>query len=451
MSDHAVARPRTGALLAAGCGTAIASVCAVGLFEIERTLGGLWSVSAVVAAGCVCLAVARAFSRLSEVVPSGAGLLAFLIRGLGRGVGFTVAGAYLLLTLFLVGAEAVIVGLLSARLIGWPPLAGSLLFLVGTWACCRAGIRFGYGVQKLATWSLVLGLGALSVASMVGAASRAELATRLLRPAPSPGQWLSGAGQALFLYMGFELITSHVEVAADGKAIARALRGSVAVLAVFYSLVSLGFTCLAHVPVAEAGIVVPQLALAEQSGGRLALLLVVALSLLASFTSFNGSLLALSRFTYALAAQGVLPRRLAKLETRTLVAREALSALLALAIGFTAMVAAARIHQPSIIAAAVAAALAYAGALWARERPPFVERERGELRRLAGRSVAVGLVALGAGVIIAADQARAGTLVVLGSAYGLALVAAARSVHRRGVGRRDPPLALAIERGTDAD
>lgn len=39
--------PHTATLLAVGCGTAAASVCAVGLFHIEGLLGGVWSVAAL--------------------------------------------------------------------------------------------------------------------------------------------------------------------------------------------------------------------------------------------------------------------------------------------------------------------------------------------------------------------------------------------------------------------
>src|SRR5262249_36915812 len=61
--------PGTASLVAVSCGTAIASVCAVGLFEIERLLGGVWSVAAVLVAGVGCFGLARACARLTEVLP----------------------------------------------------------------------------------------------------------------------------------------------------------------------------------------------------------------------------------------------------------------------------------------------------------------------------------------------------------------------------------------------
>jgi len=44
-------------LVATGCGTAIACVCALGLGEIDQRLGGLWSVLAVVCAALLCAAL----------------------------------------------------------------------------------------------------------------------------------------------------------------------------------------------------------------------------------------------------------------------------------------------------------------------------------------------------------------------------------------------------------
>jgi amino acid transporter len=97
------------------------------------------------------------------------------------------------------------------------------------------------------------------------------------------------------------------------------------VLTAFYALLSAGFSCLAHAPIDAASRLVPQLAIAEQTGSKLALGLMVGLCLLASFTSFNGALLALARFAYALASQGALPRVFARLDPKTRVPRDVLA------------------------------------------------------------------------------------------------------------------------------
>lgn len=428
-------RPTVGApgLLAAGCGTAIASVCALGLFQIERLLGGLWSAAAILCAGLCCLGLARALGRLAGVVPSGAGLLAYLARGFGRPAGLALTLPYVLLTLFLVGAEATLVGRVLTAVVPVPAAVGSLAFLVGTWALCQAGVRVGYRAQAVATAALIAGLAAVSLASVAAAAGSGALAARLLPPAPSPGAFVAGVGQALFLFMGFELITSQAEVATGTPAVRRALLGSVAVLTGFYVLVSVGFSCLDPDAVGAAGATdeaVPQLALAGHVGRGPAVAAVAVLSLLASFTSYNGALLALSRLTAALASQGVLPRRLGRVQPGTLVPSYALAALLLAAIAATALVSFGGAMQPAILAAAAAAALVYAAVAWVRERPPFAEPGRPVLFRVAAAMLAAALAALGLGVVLAAGPARGGTLALLAAAGSAALVAAYRCRRR---------------------
>lgn len=415
----------TRALIATGCGTAIATVCAIGLVQIGHSAGGLWAIAAVLIAGGICWALARVFGRLSAVLPSGAGLLAWLSRGLGRRAGLVIAVPYLLLTLFLVGVEATIVGVLVAKLLPFVPApVGALAFLVGTWAFCRAGFQVGVRAQAIATVALVVGLAGLSIVSIVHAGNAGLLAERMLPPLPSLGGFVAAVGTALFLFMGFELLTSHAEHSGP-KQIARGLTGTVAVLAGFYALVSAGFSCLA--PVAGADRLVPQLAIAEQAGSPWAVLAVVILCLLSSFTSFNGALLGLSRFVYVLAAQGALPKRLARLDPKTLVPRRILSVLLGLAIAATAIVAFGGALEPAILAAAVAASVLYAASAWVREGQPFAEAGRAK----HGRWLSVVLLAVGAGVLVDAGPARGPTIALLGFAVAAAVFFAARITPTR--------------------
>jgi amino acid transporter len=395
------------ALLAQSCGTAVASVCAIGVFQIEQLLGGLWSLAAVAVAAAGCLLLARRIGRLAQVVPSAAGLLAQLSRGLSRPLGLLLVLPYLLLTLFLVGSEATLSGLLLYEV--WPlsPLAGALMLLLVTWVVCRAGRQVGRAVQATATWTLMGGLALLSGLAVLQAARSGLLTPHLLPPAPTPLRFVAAVGQALFLFMGFELITFQ-PAAPQGGRIAPTLQRSVLVLAVFYGTVALGFACLRETPRSTGGFFVPQLAMARQSGGRAAAWLVVGLSLLASFTSFNGALLSLSRFAQALASQGLLPRALGRIERRNLVPGRALDALLAVCVAATLAVRGAHLLQPSILAAAVAVAVVYGGAALARERRPFREAARSRLRGAASVALAAALFSLAAGVIADAGDAGHG-------------------------------------------
>ncbi|NJO18434.1 MAG: APC family permease [Thioploca sp.] len=419
MSITTSPRPQTLTLIATGSGTAMASVCAVGLLQIEQTLGGIGAVAAISVAGLLCLVLARALARLTTVLPSGAGLIAFLSRAFGRAIGIMIVVPYLFLMLLLVGFEALIVGELVARLLPIPVIVTAVGFLVLTWAVCRAGIQIGYLAQALTTLALLAGLTGISVVTLLAAYQQGDLLTRLYPTVPTLTDFVAGIGQALFLFMGFELLTSHVELA-DQQAVNSALSGSVGVLMLFYAIAALGLACLPALPQTHSGFVLPQLLLAEQTGRLEVILLIIVTGLLASFSSFNGALLALSRFIYALASQGLLPRPLAKLESRTLTARPALQLLLGLTVSFTLIIYLLAWYQAVILAAAVAAAGVYAAVLWAREWFPFRENERAYFQQVMSMVLALSLVGLGIGVIVTAAGVWQSILLLLVVAYGTA-------------------------------
>jgi amino acid transporter len=305
-SSPAAARTSIGAatLTLTASGTAMASVCAVGLLQIQQLVGGIWSVIAIVAAGALCGVIAFALDRLSSVLPSGAGLLAYLSRGLNRRIATLVMISYLFVMLLLIGVESLIVGVLLAKLTPLPTLGGAMLFLLFTWLVCQRGIQVGYRIQSLATIALFVCLVALSIAAVVSAGRRGDLGAQIWATPPSAIALVTAIGQAIFLMMGFELVTSHAEIARP-RAVGRALRASVVVLVVFYSIVALGLSSLSAPPAVDGDfLVVPQIALAAQAGHELVLIGVVAICLLSSFTSFHGALLGVSLFSRALSRQG---------------------------------------------------------------------------------------------------------------------------------------------------
>ncbi len=152
-------------------------------------------------------------------------------------------------------------------------------------------------------------------------------------------------------------------------------------------------------------------------------MVVAGVSFIATFSTFNGALLAFSRFIYALAAQGILPRSLAQLEPRTLIARNALLMLLGCAIFFTLLLHFLAWYEATILATAVAATLVYAVATWTRECSPFRETGRGPGWRLWGGIFATILTIFALSVILQAGPARGSMLALLAGALGMAVMA----------------------------
>jgi amino acid transporter len=135
------------------------------------------------------------------------------------------------------------------------------------------------------------------------------------------------------------------------------------VLTAFYMLLGLALGDLRG-----ADELLPQLALARQAGAP-GVAAVVGLSLLASFTSFNGALLGLGRFVAALGREGLLPRKLGRIDGRTLVPRAALDTLLVAVLGSAAVIG--RFLPPLLFTSALVAASLYAACALASRRPPF--------------------------------------------------------------------------------
>lgn len=434
-----------GLLLASGCGTAVAAVCATGILSISSSAPGIWAGLAVLCGGGLAWLLANAFAFLGSHVPGRAGLFAYLGRGLGRSTALLLTLPYLLASLALVGAEAYVVGRLLACAAGGPDWPYALGFLLCTWLLCRRGVKLSLRLQALCTWLLLSGLALLALYTLADALHRGLLLPRLAAPVPSLLSFITAVGQALFLFMGFELVTSQDEPAPPAT-LRAALRGSVLVLTGFYALLALAFAASQHADRSgltgatdPGGWVVPQLALAEGAAGRPAVWLIAGLSLLASYTSFNGALLALSRLGAALATLGYLPAGFAQIDARSLLPRRALLCLLLIGVLATWLVRSYDLLLPSILAAAPLAALVYAGIAWAQQARAFASAPRPRLRRLLGWGLAPLLATIALGSLLALGERPQHTrpvLILLSAVYAATLLSLSRPALRRWRGYR---------------
>lgn len=405
-----------GLLLASGCGTAVAAVCASGLVVLTQQAAGLWAALSVLCGGSLAWAVARCLSRLAEHIPSRAGLLAYLGRPLGQQAALLLALPYFLLSLFLVGAEATLLGRLLSYLIGHrlpvPPVVFALGFVFFTWLLCRRGAQISLRSQAVCTWALLAGLSLCAVLSLGNMAAAGSLGARLFQPPPSLTSFLGAVAQSLFLFMGFELVTSQT-APLPVPVLRRALVGSVGLLTAFYALLAIAVSaCHGSAIGSLAGL--PQLSLAQQAAGLPAVATITLLSALASYTSVNGALLALSRLCAALASLGSLPHSWAQVDGRCLLPRRALFVLLLCGTAATWLVHSLDLLFAAILAAAPTAAVLYAALAVAREalaqRPDLGTAQKRPLwRRVAGYSLAALFVGLALAVLLSVCDPPAGS------------------------------------------
>jgi amino acid transporter len=422
--------PGKSLLLASGVGAAIACVCLFGLVAIRGAAPGLWSLLAIAIAFAICRVLAAAFGRLVEITPSGAGLFAFVARAFGPSAGVAVVAPYLLLMVLLGALEALLIGHLLNGV--WPTLparALACLFLGLSWMLGYWGIRLGLRVQAWATGLLLLGLLLASGWVLRDALATPGALDRWFAPAPPVFALAGAVAQAVFLFMGFELVCCHVESTRPAK-IAWALKGAVLVLALAYGLMALALSVLPPLAGETAGIdaLDSPLANARRAGGAPLAGALLGACALASFTSLNGVFLSLSRLLAALGGQGVAPARLARVHAASLAPREAMRWLLLSSLAGVVLIDYLQAYRTVLFAASAAAATLYALLLLARERPPYRGIQSSSAKRASwpGWLLAAGLLLLAVGVIIDAGPSRAALANLLAALYSMGLWAALR-------------------------
>ena len=100
-----------------------------------------------------------------------------------------------------------------------------------------------------------------------------------------------------------------------------------------------------------------------------------------------------------MAAQGILPRRLARMDARRMVPPDALAALLAAVAALTLLLSTRALINAVLAGSAAAAGLVWAAAVAVRERPPFVEPGRPRRAQLAALALAALFLVFGLGAL----------------------------------------------------
>jgi amino acid transporter len=413
-------------LLALGTGTSIACVCMLGVAMIRATAPGLWSVVVVAAAYAVCRCLAGVLAHLVKTVPSGAGMFAFVARAWGPVAGVAAIAPYAILMVVLGGLEALVAGHLLKRWLPMPASFTAVVLLASSYVVCVTGVRLSSRVQAVATWLLVAGIAIATGHLLVDSAGTVAWVDRLLVPPPSPAAFASAVGQAIFLFMGFELLCTQIE-SSDVPTVSWALRRTVLVLAILYGFVLLAVS--GHAVSMSSGPGIAGL-LPEFTGasGDAASLVMLVVCLLASMTSLNGAFMGVSRLIATMARQRVLPPALGIIHVPALVPRRALTVLLALCAVAAVAIDCFGSHRVVIHAASISAATLYALALLVRGRPPFAltNAPRAAGAAFMEKALAGVLLAIAAGVLVEAGDSIWAVSTLLAMTLGAGLLAALR-------------------------
>lgn len=297
-------------VIATSAGMALATVSLTADVQIGLGLPGAAGWVAVLGAGLVSVLAGFCFAELVGMFPTAAGIKLFVEKAFGEKAALISATLYVSITVLIVGSEAYILArVLSYALPGIQPGWWVFGFLTLMALINLRGIRLTGWAQDLTTYGMVL--------VIVGLAAWA-----LFRPdAPTPSLSLAGSSgfslaQALalgvFLYLGFEWVTPLAEEVRDPRQIPLGMLGGLGILALVYGLLHIGMMTWVPKEVLAAS-PIPHILFGEAVMGRAGLLLMAAVSTLASVTSFNAGLMTASRFLYAMGRDAAAPPLLTRI------------------------------------------------------------------------------------------------------------------------------------------
>ena len=284
-------------------------IVGAGIFALPATLHfqfGAFSPWLFPIFGLLILLVALPFARLASLVPRSGGPVAYTLA-FGPLVSFQAGWLYYLARVTALAANANVFAAYAAAL--WAPLgtgpgrAAAILALVGslTWINV-VGVR--RAIRALDALTLLKGLPLIGLAVW----GLVEAAGTLPPPGPLPqlGAVEAAALIILYAFIGFENSTVPAEETTDARrTIPRALIGTVAATAALYCLIQ-----LAYVAVMPAGAepAAPLAAFAQALAGPAGAVVLTATVLASVAGNTCGAITSTSRITFALTAQGSMPR-----------------------------------------------------------------------------------------------------------------------------------------------
>lgn len=299
-----------GGASAISTGLAFAALNFLGMAQMLDYISGPMAWIAVLAGGFVILGVRACFSELDGIYPTAAGIRLWMARAMNDRLALIITLTYMSAIVLVIAADAFIIGEAMAYAFGNGELIAivyvAVLLVLATILNLR-GIKLAGALEKVVTTVVVLatvGIGVMAIAQ------------RGSTP-PKPiggGSPLQALILGIFLYTAFEWVTTNSEEVVQPKIIPRAMFVAIFVLAISQSIfaVAMGLNLGAD----GRATAYPQLLVAEQTMGNAGMLLMLAVTALTAVNTFNGGFVTLSRFMYAVAREGKLPRSLTTLNDR---------------------------------------------------------------------------------------------------------------------------------------
>ena len=298
---------------ATSAGLAFAAIDYLGVVSIMAYAPGASGALAIAIGAVLVFLVAGIFSELNGLYPTAAGIRLYLGRALGNRTALTVTFTYMTTVVLVIAADAFLIGAALRHVLHEPAALAYVwivvLLAVATFANLRGVVLAGW-VQTVVTYTVLASTVIISVVAIfhVGGAFKTPL--NLFGNGSFSG--IQAIAFALFLFAAFEWVTTTAEEARTPRVITRALFLAPLAIWVVSTLFLIALSHLVPFSVLHHS-AYPQLLLGKAAMGTIGEVWMLAITVLTALNTFNGGFLVSSRFIYAAAREGNLPRGFARL------------------------------------------------------------------------------------------------------------------------------------------
>lgn len=301
---------------ATSAGLAFAAIDYLGVVSVLAYAPGATAAVAILLGGVLVVLVAAIFSELNGLYPTAAGIRLYLGRAVGDRTALAVTFTYMSTVVLVISADAFLIATAVRHVLHEPPGLAYLWIVVLLGLALGAnlrGVRLAGWVQTLVTYTVLAGTTVPSALALLHVGSALHRPFDLFGKGAFSG--IQALAFALFLYAAFEWVTTTAEEARTPRVITRALFIAPVLIWAVSSLFALALTHLVPFSTLHHS-AYPQLLMGKAALGAVGELWMLALTVLTALNTFNGGFLVASRFIYAAAREGNLPRQFASLNLR---------------------------------------------------------------------------------------------------------------------------------------
>lgn len=299
------------AAVATAVGIVISSSAMVSLGE-GIGLGGRGFLWAMLAALFLNVCVAFTFSELAGLIPRGGGLNRYTAPAMGSAMSMiAVISGYVLVTLFSGSAEAGIAGIVLVEVFDLPfnPTAVSIALVILLVGVNMMSIKVYGGVQIVLATALIMSIFVLGIIGLTGMGA-GEPVDSIVPFNPMGVGVLSLTALAFWLFIGVEFVTPLAEEVRKPK-VYIPLAMILGLVIIFVADIMFGFGVLNYLlPEQLAGSAAPHLLAAEALAGPVGTLWMGIVTILATASTLNTLMTAISRMLASMAEEGEMPRLL---------------------------------------------------------------------------------------------------------------------------------------------